>query len=95
MSVYCVVQATITNSEALVEYRQYSGQALAKHGGSLVTSSKDLFQVEGEKEHYDTMAILTFPSEDAVWAWYRDEDLQDVHKMRNSSGQWSIRLLGQ
>lgn len=91
--IYAYVHLKIDNPDSLAKYREYAGEALAKHGGALVAASKDVSLLEGNVEVPDMGAILSFPDKDKALAWIHDEALQDVHELRRNGGQSTIHLL--
>jgi len=93
MTTHAIVALTITSPESLAAYREKAGEALAKHGGTVVQASKDLFTLEGENELPHMMAVLAFPDQAAAKAWIDDPSLADIHSLRRGSGQSNIVLL--
>lgn len=91
---YATVEMWITNKEALAAYREKAGEALAKHGGSLVSASPNPSLLEGESSLPSMLAVLSFPDTEAAQAWIRDPELAPVHALRNKSGRSVVKLLG-
>ena len=83
----------LENPESLASYREKASVALAKHGGSVVQASKELALLEGGMDLPDLAAVLSFPDQDAARAWRNDPDLQDLHALREGSGQSNLVLL--
>ena len=91
---YAYIALTITNPDSLAAYRVKAAEALATHGGSVVSASKDLIALEGAPSLPDMAAILSFPDRAAAEAWINDPALADVHALRRGAGQSDIILLG-
>ena len=91
---YAYAELTINNPNALAEYRDVAGEALAKHGGKVEAAAKEFTVLDGKPDAPDTAALLSFPSKDAALAWANDPDLADVHALRRSAGGSDILLLG-
>ena len=92
--VYAYVELNITDADSFDRYKVKAGDALAKHGGSPLVSSKGSVVIEGNKEAPQIAVILSFPELEAAHAWINDPDLQHIHELRQNSGDVSIVLLG-
>ncbi|SEL55871.1 Uncharacterized conserved protein, DUF1330 family [Roseovarius azorensis] len=91
---YAYVALTIANPESLAAYRARAAEALAAHGGSVVSASRDLVALEGAPTLPDMAAILSFPDRAAAEAWINDPAFADIHALRRGAGQSDIILLG-
>lgn len=91
--IYAYVKLSVTNPDSIAAYREHAGAALARHGGAVVTSSKDLQALEGQPDCGDIATILSFPDRDTAFAWINDPELTDVHALRRNAGQSDILLL--
>lgn len=94
MSTYCIASATLTDPAKLQEYGQGAADALAKHGGRVIGKSTDLVAFDGTAPEAPLCVIIEFPDPDAAKAWHSDPALQDLHALRNASGQWDLYMLG-
>ena len=92
--VHAYVQLTITNADSFAAYREKAGAALARHGASVVQSSRNLMALDGSPELTDIGVILTFDDTEAAFAWINDPDLADTHRLRRDAGECRITLLG-
>lgn len=92
--IYAYVHLEIADKGPLAQYREVAGAALAKHGGAAVSASPEITVLEGDLTPPNMAAILTFPNKEAALSWINDPELQNVHILRNASGQSSIHLLG-
>lgn len=93
MTAYCVGHARITDRAPLAKYREGAADALAKHGGSVVMASPNLVTLDGEPEAGEMIVILSFPSEQHALDWRQDEELAELHSLRNASGDWKFQIL--
>ncbi len=93
MTAYCVGRAKIKDREPLLKYREGAADALAKHGGSVVMASPNLVTLDGEPEAGEMIVILSFPTEQAALDWRQDEELAELHGLRNASGDWKLQIL--
>lgn len=92
--IYAIAKLTVTNPDALAQYREVAGAALAKHGGKVETASGELTVLDGAPTIPNVAALLSFPDKEAALAWSTDTDLADVHELRRSVGGSDILLLG-
>lgn len=92
--IYAYVHLTINDKEPLAKYREVAGDALAKHGGALVSASPVITSLEGDLKPADMAAILSFPDKDSALGWINDPELADVHALRRACGESSTHLLG-
>lgn len=91
--IYAYVTLNVTNPTALAKYREGAKEALSKHGGSVVSSSKEARALEGTPKLPEIAVLLGFPDADAATRWIEDPALSDVHAQRRASGSSAIILL--
>lgn len=92
--IYAFAKISVSNPQALAEYRDVAGAALAKHGGKVECGSADFTVLDGSPDMPDVAAVLSFPDKQSAQAWATDPDLEDVHGLRRSIGGSDIILLG-
>ena len=95
--IYAYVKLTVTNPQALAQYRDVAAPALAKHGGKVESAVKEFTVLDGAPDAPDAPdagAILSFPDKAAAVAWADDPALEHVHALRRSAGGSDILLLG-
>ncbi len=92
--IYAYAVLTVTNPDALTNYRDVAGSALAKHGGKVESATSEFTVLDGSPETPDVAALLSFPNKEAALAWANDPQLADVHVLRRSAGGSNILLLG-
>ena len=93
MTTHAIVTLNITSPDKIAAYREKAADALAKHGGQVVQASKDLVLIEGASQLPHMAAVLAFPDQNAALAWKNDPELQDIHALRQGSGESTIILL--
>ncbi len=93
MTVHVLATMRVTNSENLAKYREQAGDALSRHGGSVVQASGALAILEGDEEAPNMAALLSFPDEQAARAWIGDPELAEIHALRQNSGQSELLML--
>ena len=92
--IYAYAKLTVTNPQALGQYRDVAGPALAKHGGKVESAAKEFTVLDGAPDVPDAGVILSFPDKAAAVAWANDPALEHVHALRRSAGGSDILLLG-
>lgn len=92
--IYAYVKLTVTNPQALAQYRDVAAPALAKYGGKVESAVKEFTVLDGAPDAPDAGAILSFPDKAAAVAWTDDPALEHVHALRRSAGGSDILLLG-
>ena len=92
--IYAIATLSIENINKLNTYREHAAQALAKHGGKVVSTSATPLGIEGAPDLADAIAILSFPDKESSLNWINDADLAEVHALRRSAGRSEISLLG-
>lgn len=91
--IYAYAKLTVTNPDALADYREKAGPALARHGGKVEQGSGTAMPIDGSPDVPDVAAILSFPDKDSALGWINDPELADIHALRRSAGGSDIILL--
>lgn len=92
--IYAYAKLTVTNPDALAQYREVAADALAKHGGKVESAAAECTVLDGAPDVPDIAALLSFPDKAAATAWASDPELADVHALRRSAGGSDILLIG-
>jgi uncharacterized protein (DUF1330 family) len=92
--IYAYAKLTVINLDALAEYRDKAGAALALHGGSVAAATKEASVLDGAPDLPDVAALLSFPDKASALAWINDPSLADIHSLRRKAGASDIVLLG-
>jgi len=93
MTVQAIAFIYVSDMESLKDYKEKAGDALAKHGGRVITAGPVSAVLEAAGEVPDIMALLEFPSLEKAQAWRNDPDLADVHALRNAAGKSTIMVI--
>jgi uncharacterized protein (DUF1330 family) len=89
---FVIVERTeTTGSEAIQsEYAKLARDILPKYGGRYLARSQNNLLLEGAGSTPCCMAILLFPSLDAVRRWYESPENQSAAKVRQSGAKFRI-----
>lgn len=91
MSVYMIVQVTITDPDDYTNYTQLSGPIIQKYGGKIIVRGGDVQTLEGEK-YTKRIVVVEFPNTDAVKSFYYSKEYQQASLIRQrcSTAQFII-----
>lgn len=92
MTHYAIVTLVVKNAEKLTEYQAVGGPAVAKHGGKALAGGPKTQALQ--QPHGPTKGVvLEFPSAEHITAWLDDEELAQVHALRNAAADVTILSL--
>ena len=74
MSVFVIAEIKITDDGWVPDYAATVHDIVAKHGGKYLSRSGNIKTLEGSNKDADLIALIEFPSEDAVMAFAQDPD---------------------
>ena len=84
MSVYFIVNSTITDPAGVGQYVAAAGATLAGHELTLHVAANDAETIEGQPAGA-RVVIMEFPDRDAFRAWYDSEAYQAIIGLRLAS----------
>ena len=89
---FVIVERTeTTGSESIQnEYAKLAREILPRYGGRYLARSQNNLLLEGPGSTPCCMAILQFPSLDAVRRWYESPENQSAAKVRQSGAKFRI-----
>jgi uncharacterized protein (DUF1330 family) len=89
---FVIVERTATTgSESIqADYAKLAREILPKYGGRYLARSQNNALLEGDGTVPCCMAILEFPSLDAVHRWYDSPENQSAAKVRRSGAKFRI-----
>ncbi len=89
---FVIVERTATTGAESIqaEYAKLAREILPKYGGRYLTRSQSNALLEGEGSVPCCMAILQFPSMEAVHRWYNSPENQSAAKVRQSGAKFRI-----
>lgn len=92
--IYAFVELTVTEPQTFAAYAEKAGAALAKYGAKPEAMSTEPTLLEGDGDAPGRTVLLSFPDKEAAMGWINDPDLIETHKLRKTSGQSRITLIG-
>ena len=90
MAAYLIAEVTVTNSEQMAQYREWSSRAIAEHGAEIIIRGSDIQTLEGDWRP-DRIVVLKFADCAAVKAYYDSATYVQARKVREGAG--TIRIL--
>lgn len=90
MQAIMVVYMDITDPSWIKSYFEAVPQLLAEYGAVSIAGSRCISRLEGEMKEPDRIAIVSFPSMDAVHAFMSDEHYQPFRKAREQGAKTEI-----
>jgi uncharacterized protein (DUF1330 family) len=74
MTFYAIVEAKVTDDSWIPEYAANVHDIVHKHGGKYLSRSANITNLEGDESDASLIALIEFPSMDAVQAFCSDPD---------------------
>lgn len=94
MAVYVVNAYDIHDSETFKEYPLRVAPLLVKYGAKVLAMDTNAKALEGKPKTMN--AIVEFPSEEAVFSFYKDPEYQSfIHLRHNSTSNCTMIILKQ
>ncbi len=91
MTTHVVVQLTITDLEAMGEYRKVAAGAVAKHGGKIIAAGPGEVLADGGGT--GACVVLTFPDDASARLWVSDPELAPIHALRDKGAKSTIVIV--
>ena len=93
MSVFVIVEVQVTDDGWVPEYAANVPNLVEKHGGKYLSRSGNIEVLEGEVPESTLIALIEFPSADAVMAFATDSDYEPYAKARQGGSISRLRLI--
>jgi len=84
MAVYLIANVKVTNEEWLPAYAANVHDIVHKHGGKYLSRSGNITTIEGEEPDATVIALLVFPSIEAVQAFANDPAYAEYSQARQA-----------
>ena len=93
MSVYLIADIKITNDGWVPEYAANVHKLVEKHGGRYLSRSGNIDTIEGEKKDSTLIAILEFPTREALNNFATDPDYAPYGQARQSGSVSNFHVI--
>ncbi len=82
MAHYLIAQVKVNDDSWIPEYAANVHDMVHRHGGKYLSRSGNVKTLEGQESTADLIALIEFPSEDALNSFMADADYAPYAKMR-------------
>ncbi len=93
MTVYVIADVTVTDEGWIPDYAANVHDIVHKHGGKYLSRSGNITTVEGEPLESTLVALLEFPSMDAVQAFAGDPEYAPFAKARQDGSVSRLHVI--
>jgi len=93
MTVYVIADVTVTDDSWLPGYAEHVHGIVNKHGGKYLSRSGNITTVEGEPLDSTLVALLEFPSMEAVQAFASDPEYAPHAKARQEGSVSRLHVI--
>ncbi|MFK8012214.1 MAG: DUF1330 domain-containing protein [Marinicellaceae bacterium] len=93
MSVYAIVDIKVTDDSWLPSYAQNVHTIVEKHGGKYLSRSKNIITAEGEGLDTTIVALIQFPSMEAIQAFATDPEYAPYLKARQAGSVTRLHII--
>ncbi len=84
MAHYLIAQVKVNDDSWIPEYAANVHDMVHRHGGKYLSRSGNVKTLEGEESTADLIALIEFPTEDALSAFMADPDYAPYAKARQA-----------
>jgi uncharacterized protein (DUF1330 family) len=82
MNYYLIVEITITDDSWVPEYVQEVTRMIGQYGGRYLARTPHTQRLEGERALPQVVALIEFPSQEALQAWYSSAEYKPYLQQR-------------
>ena len=93
MSVFLVAEVDVTEDSWIPDYAAKVHDIVARHGGKYLSRSGAIEQLEGKSQDATLIALLEFPSADALKAFVNDPEYTPLAKARQEGSESRFRMI--
>lgn len=93
MPVYLIAEVTVTDDAWVPDYAAKVHDIVARHGGKYLSRSGNIETVEGEGPGCTLIALIEFPSRDAVLAFAEDPEYAPFAKARQAGSVSNFHMI--
>jgi uncharacterized protein (DUF1330 family) len=93
MTVYVIADIKVTDDSWIAEYAEKVHDIVHRHGGKYLSRSGNIVTIEGEPSGETLVALIEFPSMDAVKAFGSDPDYAPYGAARKAGSVSHFRVI--
>jgi uncharacterized protein (DUF1330 family) len=93
MTVYLIADVKVTDDRWVPDYAANVHNLVSRHGGKYLARSANITTIEGEGLDTTLIALLQFPSMDAVQAFANDPDYAPYGKARQDGSVSRLHVI--
>jgi len=93
MPVYLIANVKVTDEVWLADYAENVHEIVHKHGGKYLSRSGNIMTIEGKDPDITVIALLEFPSIEAVHAFINDPDYARHREARQAGSVSSFHVI--
>ena len=93
MSVFLIAEVHVTDDTWIPDYAEKVHDIVANHGGKYLSRSANIEQLEGESQDTTLIALIEFPSADALKAFANDPEYAPFAKARQDGSDSRFRMI--
>lgn len=93
MTVFIIADVKVTDDSWIPEYAENVHEIVHRHGGKYLSRSANVLTVEGEGPDTSFIALLEFPSMEAVQAFAGDPDYAKYGQARQAGSVSLLRVI--
>jgi uncharacterized protein (DUF1330 family) len=93
MSVFLIAEVDVTDDAWIPDYAAKVHDIVASHGGKYLSRSASIEQLEGESQDTTLIALIEFPSADALKAFVNDPEYAPFANARQDGSDSRFRMI--
>jgi uncharacterized protein (DUF1330 family) len=93
MSVFLIAEVDVADDAWIPDYAAKVHDIVASHGGKYLSRSASIEQLEGESQGTTLIALIEFPSADALKAFVNDPEYAPFAKARQDGSDSRFRMI--
>jgi uncharacterized protein (DUF1330 family) len=93
MGCYVIVEINITDDSWVSEYIQEVTKMIGRYGGRYLARTPNAQRLEGERALPQVVALIEFPSQEALQAWYSSAEYQPYLQQRLNGASTELTLV--
>lgn len=93
MAIYAIVEVKVTDDSWIPEYAANVHDIVHKHGGKYLSRSGNITTLEGDRTDVSLIALIEFPTMDAVQSFCSDPDYAQYGDARRAGSESHFHVI--